>query len=408
MGRLVIELREAPWLGPGRAASWARVLAVMSVLSTVALVMLTHGGNVPDPWHRPLAPDFDSFWTAARLALAGTPEAAWNPVAQAAAERANFEPVRGYGADYYAFFYPPPFLLICLPLALLPYGLAAVVWLATTGVACFAVVRALLPRRWPAILVFLAFPALSINAWNGQNGALSAALLGAAALHMERRPKVAGVCLGALCFKPQLALLVVPALIAARRFQVLAYAALAMVTLCVVSLCVFGAAAWQGFLSATPVARAAMEFGWVGFAKMVSTFAAARLLGMSSADAWAAQAIVAAAVLIVTVLVARRRPGERAEVALLATGACLMTPFVLDYDLMLLVIPLAWVVAQAEQTVYLPWEKLILASAFLLPMVVRSLATWADASVAPLALLALLAVVVRRAWPVPAASRCIA
>ena len=83
-----------------------------------------------------------------------------------------------------------------------------------------------------------------------------------------------------------------------------------------------------------------------------------------------------------------------------------MTPFVLDYDLMLLAIPLAWVVTEAEQTVYLPWEKLILASAFLLPMVTRSLATWAGASVAPLVLIALLGVVIRRAWPVPAASGC--
>ena len=404
--QLVIELRDAHWLGAGRAASWARVLAIMSVLSALTLVMLTHGGRMPDPWHRPLAPDFVSFWTAAKLALAGTPEAAWNPVAQAAAEQANFVPLLGYGADYYAFFYPPPFLLICLPLALLPYGLAVVAWLATTGVVCYAVVRALLPRRWPTILAFLAFPALSINAWNGQNGALSAALLGAAALQMDRRPKIAGACLGALCFKPQLALLVVPALIAARRFQVLGCAALAMSTLCLVSLLVFGKSAWQGFLSATPLARAAMEFGWVGFAKMVSTFAAARRLGLSNTDAWAAQAIVSAAVLIITLAVACRRPGERAEGAMLATGACLMTPFVLDYDLMLLAIPLAWVVTEAEQTVYLPWEKLILASAFLLPMVTRSLATWAGASVAPLVLMALLGVVVRRAWPVPAASMC--
>jgi alpha-1,2-mannosyltransferase len=139
---------------------------------------------------------------------------------------------------------------------------------------------------------------------------------------------------------------------------------------------------------------------------MVSTFAAARRLGLSNTDAWAAQAIVSAAVLIITLAVACRRPGERAEGAMLATGACLMTPFVLDYDLMLLAIPLAWVVTEAEQTVYLPWEKLILASAFLLPMVTRSLATWAGASVAPLVLMALLGVVVRRAWPVPAASMC--
>ena len=138
--------------------------------------------------------------------------------------------------------------------------------------------------------------------------------------------------------------------------------------------------------------------GGVGFAKMVSTFAAVRLLGAGLTGAWAAQILVSVATLVAVVIVARRRPGAAAEGATLAAAACLATPFLLDYDLMLLAIPLAWVAAEAERGGYLPWEKVILAIAFLLPLAARSLATWAGAPVGPLVLITLLGLVVRRAY----------
>jgi len=402
MSTIISLLREAPWLEQSRALAWTRVLALASALVALAFILCTHGGSTPDPWGRPLAPDFVSFWTAGKLALDGAPESAWNPAVHAAAQRASFPPDAGYKTDYYAFFYPPPFLLICLPLALLPYGGADALWLLTTGAAYFATIRALLPPRWPAVLIAMAFPAARMNATHGQNGALSAALLGTAAVQLERRPWLAGVCLGALCFKPQLALLVVPALVAARRLRSLAWAVAAAATLSLASLVILHEAAWQGFISSLPLAREALQAGWIGFAKMVSPFAAARLLGVGLSGAWAIQAVVSGAVLMILMTVVRRQPGAPAEGATLAAAACLATPFLLDYDLMLLGVPLAWVAAEAERTGYLPWEKLILAAAFVLPLVARPIATVGGVPVAPAVLIALLWVVTRRASLIPA------
>jgi hypothetical protein len=101
-------------------------------------------------------------------------------------------------------------------------------------------------------------------------------------------------------------------------------------------------------------------------------------------------------------LLSRRWPWPTADLeqppegATLAAAACLITPFLLDYDLMLLGVPLAWVATEAEHSGYLPWEKMMLAIAFLLPLVARSLATWAHVPLAPLVLIALLGLVVRR------------
>jgi hypothetical protein len=200
-----------------------------------------------------------------------------------------------------------------------------------------------------------------------------------------------------MCFKPQLAVLVVPSLIAARRWQTLGWAMATAGGLLLVSLMVLGERAWGAFLADTALARAVLEQGGVGFAKMVSVFAAVRLVGVGLYGAWAAQAVASGLALLLVVIVATHSSNGRAEGALLATAACLATPFLLDYDLMLLAIPLAWVASEAERSRYLPWEKLILGLAFFLPLVARSLAMWTGVPVAPLVLIALLGVVVRRA-----------
>ncbi len=334
------------------------------------------------------------------------PEAAWNPVAHAAAEHAEFSLNAGYSGEYYAFFYPPPFLLICLPLALLPYNAALLAWLGATGVAYFAVIRALLPPRWPAAVAAFAFPAVLSNAGHGQNGALSAALMGAATLQLDRRPRVAGACLGALCFKPQLALLVIPALVVARRWRSLAWAAATAGAMCLGSLLILGKGAWLCFLADAPLAKATLEAGLVGFGKMASPFAAMRLLGASLPVAWIAQSVASLLALIMVLGVSGRRPGAGMEGATIAAAACLATPFLLDYDLMLLAVPLAWVAAEAERGGYRPWEKTILAAAFVLPLVARLVAMRIGVPLAPPVIMALLVVVARRAWLTSPASAC--
>lgn len=403
MAASVAFFRTAAWLGQGRALAWIRILAVMSVLAASGLLVLTHGGRLPDPWGRPLGPDFSSFWTAARLALAGNPGAAWDPTAHGAAQRASFPVAGGFRPVYYAFFYPPPFMLICLPFGLLPYGLALVAWVGLSGAAFLAGLRAMLPHGWPALLAGIGFPAFMLNAMSGQNGALSAGLFAAAAVRLERRPWLAGMCLGSLCYKPHLALLVGPALLFARRWRALAGAAAAVVLLCLGSLLALGADAWRDFLADRVLATITLEQGLVAYSKMSSSFAGLRLLGASSTLAWVVQAVSTLVALAAVVAVAWRRPGGAAEMAATAAGACLATPFLLYYDLTVLAVPLAWVAAEAARDGFLAWERLVLAVGYLLGLLSFALASGLGLPVAPLAVAALLAVVSRRALhrPIP-------
>jgi arabinofuranan 3-O-arabinosyltransferase len=79
--------------------------------------------------------------------------------------------------DYYGWHYPPTSLFVAAALATLPYLTAAIGWLAATICAYAAAIAGILGRR-TGVLVALGFPAALWNITAGQNGFLTAALIG--------------------------------------------------------------------------------------------------------------------------------------------------------------------------------------------------------------------------------------
>ena len=153
-------LRDGTWLNDDRAIAYCRILGGMLTALSIAWVMMSSGGL--DRTGKPLGTDFMSFWAASRLTLDGLPMAPWTIAAHHAAQSAVFNRDVGYAA----FFYPPPFLLLCWPLALLPYLWALSLWLVLTGAAYVKVLRAFVGERL-GVLPVLAFPAVLINAGHG-------------------------------------------------------------------------------------------------------------------------------------------------------------------------------------------------------------------------------------------------
>ncbi|GJD96876.1 glycosyltransferase family 87 protein [Methylobacterium iners] len=392
--RLVDQLADAEWLHPARARAWCRILVVVSVLAVLGWIGLSRNGI--DPLGRPLGTDFASFWTASHLALSGYPAAAYDAVAHAASQNALFPQER---LGYYAFFYPPVFLLLCLPLALLPYLWALTLWLLAGLTLWLSCLGRILPQRW-ALLPIIGFPAVLINAGHGQNAFLTAACLGWGMLLIQRHPFMAGLCMGVLVFKPHLLLAAPILLLSAQRWRVVLGAITSAVALTLVSWALLGGEAWKAFLSIAPLARETMEQGLVEPWKMPSVFAAARVLGTGLGAAYLMQALVALATYVLLWRVASRRPGGMAEGAVLAAATPLCSPFLLDYDLLCLSLPLAWVAAEAQRTGWLRWEKMVLLTAYVLPLVARSLAEQ-GLPPAPLVIVALLLKTARRALRTP-------
>ena len=382
-------LREAPGLTRQRATAYGRILLAMSLAAELVWTVLAHGGL--DRLGKPLGTDFIIFWTGSKLALSGHAAQVYDTAAYHAAQSRLF----GRDVGYFPFFYPPIYLLVCLPLALMPYFAALAAWLAVTGLAYWRVTRAWLGERFDALPIF-AFPAVLVNIGHGQNGFLTTALFGGGALMLNRRPILAGMLFGCMAYKPQLGLVIPLALIAAGRWKTIAAAAATVLVLAGLSAAVFGLDAWRGFLAVSPLARAALEQHLVGDAKMQGTFAAVRLLHGGLGLAYAMQIIVTLAVCAGLILLQRRAFRSPAEGPAMAAAALLASPFLLDYDLLLLAIPLAWMAREGVRTGFRPWEKLSLAAAFVLPIISRSLAQTIGLPLAPLVIGALFVLVLRR------------
>jgi arabinofuranan 3-O-arabinosyltransferase len=181
----------------------ARVAALVGLtLALCYLVVLCsaflRGHFLIDAHGEPIANDFVNVWAAGRLALDGQAAAAYDWTLHKAAE------IRAGGrnfANYYGWHYPPTFLFVAAALATLPYLAAAIVWLVAT-LALYAVTLAKIVGGRSGVAVALGFPAALWNVTAGQNGFFTAALIGGTLYFLERRPVLAGVCLGLLTYKP--------------------------------------------------------------------------------------------------------------------------------------------------------------------------------------------------------------
>jgi hypothetical protein len=223
-------------------------------------------------------------------------------------------------------------------------------------------------------------------------------LFGGAVLLAEKRPTLAGILFGSLIFKPHLALLVPVALAVRGMWRAFFAAGATASALIALSLAVLGADTWRGFFAVSPLARKALEDELVGSEKMQSVFAAIRLLHGSVLAGYAAQAAVALAACVMLVLLARRGASARAQGAALAAATLIATPFLLDYDLTLLAIPLAWLFDAGRRRGFLAWEKITLFAAFVLPLVSRLVAARTGIPLGPLVLALLFAVLLRRGF----------
>jgi arabinofuranan 3-O-arabinosyltransferase len=277
--------QEAPRAGAAPKLSALRLISIFGLTLALAYVAALgsaylQGNFLVDAQRRPIANDFVNVFAAGRLALDGNPAAAYDWTAHKAAE------VRAVGhdfANYYGWHYPPTFLFAAAALATLPYLTAALLWLAATLAAYAAALRGILGAR-AGIFLALGFPAVLWNATAGQNGFLTAALLGGTLGLMERRPALAGICLGLLSYKPQFGLLFPLMLIADRRWHTFIVAALVAIALAALSLIVFGAATWEAFAHWAPItSRIVLGEGAADFSRLQSLFGLVRSHGGSEA-----------------------------------------------------------------------------------------------------------------------------
>jgi arabinofuranan 3-O-arabinosyltransferase len=331
------------------------VAFALAVANAVYLLASWLQGLWPDGTGVPS--DFVGVWAAGRLVLSGHPEAVYDwPVHKLVEQSAVGHPFAGY----YGWHYPPTFLFVAVALSLLPYRIAYVVWAFGTFPAYLAAIRGIIGAR-VGYLLAAAFPAVLANVVVGQNGFLSAGLIGGALTLLERRPILAGALLGLLTYKPHLGLLFPVALIAGRQWRVFIAAAVVAILMAAASWLAFGSECWQAFVgNIGHTEHVFLSQGQADLNKLQTAFGLARTLGGSEALAWSIQIIVAlAAAAVVAALwrkAARHQVPYEIKAAALGAGLLLATPYLYAYDLVVLAVPLAFLFRLGLTGGFLPYE----------------------------------------------------
>ena len=363
-GRAVAALRDARALRRNRVIGACAVLLVLQALLLAGIVMWERGDFGPS--RSPFVSDFLSFYAAGRLALQGMPELAYDENAHWFAEQA----LGAADLPYNYFFYPPPFLLLCAALAVLPYWAALIAFEASTLAAYVLVAcRIAAIGGWAWCVPALAFPSVFWGPGLGQNAFLSAALFGASTLLIDTRPLRSGLLFGLLCYKPQFSVLIPAAYVAGGHWRAL-FASCAMAVAVVGGTAwLFGLETWLRYIDALAGAGHVYGSGTILFAGFVTPFGAARLVGASVETAMSVQVLssVLAVAIVAWIWHAKVRLPVRA--AALISGTLISVPVVLLYDLTLIGICIAWFVRAGMETGFLPWEKLLLALLYVLTFV---------------------------------------
>ena len=343
---------------------------------------LIQGSWILDPNGQRLATDFVNVWAGGRQVLEGDPTAAYNTSIHKEAE------VKAIGHSFageYPWIYPPTFLFVATLLAVLSFVPAYVAWIALTFPAYVAGVRAIIGQR-AGVLLACAYPGVLSNFVVGQNGFATAALLGWSLVLLERRPVLAGCCIGLLSFKPHLGILFPFVLVAGGHWRAMAAAGAVTASLALASCFAFGFEAWHAFFQSLPVAsQAALTEGRADWAKLQSVFAVARLLGGSAGLAWVLHFSFAATVATLLCAMWRSKISSDLKAAAFAVGALLVTPYLFLYDLVVLAVPIAFLIRIGWSTGFLRGEVLAIGCASFL-ILIFPLAT------APLGLAAMLLV----------------
>src|SRR5580704_2615309 len=320
----------------------------------------------------PIYTDFAVFWAAGMQTLHGNLAALYDSGEFMKVQAALFPPGDAFYPSWSS--YPPTFLLVLAPLALLPYRFAFITWDMVTLLGCIAVVY-LIVRRRAAIALALASP---FTAWNfiaAQNGFLTASLLGASLLFLDRRPVMAGAFIGCLTYKPQFGILFPVALIASHQWRAIASAGVTVALLATGSVTLFGAELWAGFphgLAAQGELNllAGPESNW-GY--LQSAYGLIRSHHGPTQLAWLVQGLVTLGGAVIVWIIWRSRVCYELKAATLSAAALLATPYAFAYDMAAIVIPAAFLATDQLRRGLLGGEKTMWILQFGAPLAVLAI-----------------------------------
>jgi hypothetical protein len=376
-----------------RLAIYSLIFFLMFVfLFLLSLIRVTYASSAKGNL---LGVDFADYYAAGKMVIAGDIAHVYN----VPAHHAVLEQVLGKPTSLtLPWRYPPIFLLLIVPFALLPFQAALVAWLFTTLALALYCAYRMIPKRKIIALLFLGFPGMYMNLLWGQNGFLSAALLALGVGFIECNPVLSGAMFGLLLYKPQFAVFLLLLLLLTKRWKALVSAVISALLVSLVSLIVFGPDTWlhfaQSFFGSTENLLATDRASIATI--QLSPFNSMLILGTSVMGAILSQAIVSMLASIAVVWVWKHSKNTPLLGAMLVLGIPLAIPYFMQYDLMILAVPLILLVYDFLERGSTKLERATLILLWLLPLINWPLAILTAVQIAPVVIIALAVMVVLR------------
>ena len=232
-----------------------------------------------------------------------------------------------------------------------------------------AMMRAIVGRNF-GFLLAVGFPMVFNNTLVGQNGFLTAALIGGTLYLMPVRPVLAGICLGLLSYKPQYGLLFPLVLIAASQWTVFFTAATVTLAMAVGIVARLRHRELAGVLPLDADVLAGLPHRGPGALVEDAEPVRAGALPSAAAKRWPGifHWVLAGSVAAGLALMWRSRVRYSVKAAALATGTLLTTPYLFMYDMMVLAIPVAFLVRMGLSSGFRAYELPALACALAMIM----------------------------------------
>lgn len=306
--------------------------------------------------------DFLAFYTASKLTLQHQAASVFDPALFLAAESAIIP-----GTKSIPWFYPPTYLLVTWPLAQLDYITSRLFFFGATLLLFLSASHVWL--RWTGgLFAVLAFAPVFSNLTFGQNGLLTASLILLALHNLYSRPWLAGLLISLLLIKPHLGVLIPIALLCGRHWRVILWSAIFSSGLIALTIHLFGMTPWHAFLHQLTSAGSHLNEGKLLSSGMISLMVNLRQLGISKDLALLLHAVYALPFVWVMIRVWRESNSPLLKGASLGLATLVCSPYLFDYDLTWLALPIGMLAIHASQSGWLRGESLILCMAWLLPL----------------------------------------
>lgn len=376
---------------PRRLYCWLAILfcGLIGLYDVLYVASLLLGGPRLGPAQWVMFPDFLTPYAAVRAFFEGKLAMVYGDIDLFTEYQNALFADRFPAVVYYRpFLYPPFWLMLLLPLGLLAVDKAtAAFFVVTAGASAFE------SRRDPWVWLAMATsPAAVHTIVSGQATFLSVALAYGGLRLLDRAPALAGILLGLLAYKPQICLLIPVALIAAKQWRALIWAVLTGAVLVLASLAVFGLQTWLDFIEMTRATSSERMHGYVvevliNF--MITPYASALNIGLPRSAASLLQLGSAALAVAATWYAFRHFRDGMARTAVLLSATFLVSPYLLNYDLLLLMPAALVLYRRGAKTGFRPLEPLVYAAIWVIPTLTLGLSRH-HLPVAPLVIAAFL------------------